>query len=44
MTVYIVMLRGEYINTFSTYNEALWFVQTQVKIPGYRYNIFEKRY
>lgn len=44
MTVYIVMYSGEYIQTFSTYNEALWFVQSQVKIPGYRYDIFAKRY
>ena len=44
MTVYIVMYSGEYIQTFSTYNEALWFVQSQVNIPGYRYDIFAKRY
>lgn len=44
MTVYIVMYSGEYIQTFPTYNEALWFIQTQVKIPGYRYSIFVKRY
>ena len=44
MTVYIVTYSGEYIQTFSTYNEALWFVQSQVKIAGYRYDIFAKRY